>query len=194
MNACEGHTTNAVGSTSADFGEMSLAVMANDIEATHHAYLRQELPRLIALSGQVAAEQGKRNPQLPQICQIIVALAAELNSHMRKEEQVLFPMIRELETGRRLPAFHCGTLCNPIRQMVSEHDDACGALAQLRELTDDFERPTGASDKFRTLVAALENLEQDLQLHIEKENRTLFPRALALEEKRRLDSLITSYR
>lgn len=190
MNTSEVHVTSGVNCAAADFSQMSLSALANHIEATHHAYLREELPRLIGLSGHVAAEHGRFGARLSQICQIVVALAAELASHMRKEELVLFPMIRELEKGQLPPALRCGTLCNPVRQMVLEHDDASTALSRLRDLTDDFHCPDHSNAEYRALVDGLANLERDLQLHIEKENAILFRRALALEEAQRLDALV----
>lgn len=190
MNGSDIHVTSSVSAAAADFGQMSLSGLADHIEATHHAYLRKELPRLIGLGGHAAAELGQFDSRLSQICQIVVALAAELASHMRKEELVLFPMIRELEKGQLPPALHCGTLSNPVRQMVLEHDDASTALSRLRDLTDDFHCPDHSNAEYRALVDGLANLERDLQLHIEKENAILFRRALALEEARRLNALV----
>jgi regulator of cell morphogenesis and NO signaling len=100
---------------------------------------------------------------------------------MLKEEQILFPMVRELEQAQGAPAFHCGTVRNPIAVMEHEHDDVGAALERLRALTSDFTPPADACNTFRATMAALEELERDMHVHIHKENSILFPRAAARE-------------
>jgi iron-sulfur cluster repair protein YtfE (RIC family) len=63
---------------------------------------------------------------------IALMLRDDLEPHLMKEEQVLFPMIRELAAATTVPTFHCGTLANPIRMMLLEHDRAGELLADLR--------------------------------------------------------------
>ena len=99
---------------------------------------------------------------------------------MAKEEQILFPRVRELEASGAV-SHACGPLANPIRQMESEHDNAGGALARLRELTDGFTPDADSCNTHRAMLAGLAQLEGDLHEHVPKENNVLFPRALALE-------------
>jgi regulator of cell morphogenesis and NO signaling len=167
-----------------DVTAMSLTELADHIEHTHHAYLQEELPRLAAMAKKVAARHGERDPRLQEVQQTFRAMAEELGLHMFKEEQRLFPMIRQLEASDRAPAFHCGTLGNPIRQMEFEHDDAGSALKRLRELTDGFETPEWACNTYRALLAGLAYLERDMHSHIHKENNVLFPSTLKLEALR----------
>jgi regulator of cell morphogenesis and NO signaling len=100
---------------------------------------------------------------------------------MLKEEQCLFPIIRQLEISNQAPPAHCGTIANPIRHMESDHDEAGAALERLRELTDGFSPPTWACRTYRALLAALAYFERDMEAHVRKENEILFPRALELE-------------
>jgi regulator of cell morphogenesis and NO signaling len=167
-----------------DVTAMSLTELVDHIELTHHAYLHDELPRLAALVAKVAARHGERDPRLQEVQETFRAMAEELGLHMFKEEQRLFPMIRQLEASDRAPAFHCGTLGNPIRQMEFEHDDAGSALKRLRELTDGFEPPEWACNTYRALLAGLAYLERDMHSHIHKENNVLFPNTLKLEALR----------
>ena len=104
--------------------------------------------------------------------------------YMLKEEQILFPMIRQLEASQSVPAFHCGSVGNPIGQMELEHDQAGAALVQLRALTDGFNPPDWACNTYRAMLDALAGLEHDLHQHVHKENNILFPRAIALESER----------
>ncbi|WP_088889442.1 iron-sulfur cluster repair di-iron protein [Leptolyngbya ohadii] len=167
-----------------NLAEISLTELADHIEQVHHTYLHEELPRLEKLVTKVAAAHGQKEPRLNQIKEVFLALSAELTTHLMKEEQVLFPLIRQLESSDTLPRFHCGSLVNPINRMEFEHDDAGTALAQLRKLTEDFTPPEWACNTYRALLDALATFEQDMHQHIHKENNILFPRSIELEWKK----------
>jgi regulator of cell morphogenesis and NO signaling len=161
---------------------MSLAELADHIERTHHVYLRAEFRRLDTLTSKVAAVHGAKDPRLQAVRETLLELAEELSSHMMKEERVLFPLVRRLETGDDAPLSGCGTLAHPMRQMELEHEQAGSALQRLRELTDGFVAPAWACSTYRALLDVLAHLERDLHQHIHKENNILFPRALAMEQ------------
>lgn len=163
-----------------DAAGMTLTALADHIEATHHAYLKQELPALVEKADRVAAKHGWRDPRLVAAAETVRELANEMFSHMAKEEQILFPLVRLLETTGTA-AGHCGSIANPIRQMESEHDSAGGAVARLRELTDGYAPDTEACNTHRAMLAGFAQLETDLHEHVHKENNVLFPRAIALE-------------
>lgn len=162
--------------------QLSLTQLADHIETTHHAYLHAELPRLETLVTKVTAAHGAQNPTLVQLKEVFLALAAELATHLLKEEQVLFPMLRRLDASSSILVAHCGLLCYPVRQMEVEHEDAGAALTQLRQLAHDFVPPEGACNTYRALLDALAQFEQDMHQHIHKENNILFPQAIALEQ------------
>lgn len=160
---------------------LTLTELADAIEHSHHSYLRSELPRLEAIVTKVARVHGDKEPRLHQIKDVFLTVSQELLTHLMKEEQVLFPAIRQLEASETLPTFHCGSLTNPIAQMVREHDEAGMALAQLRELTDDFTPPDWACNTYRAMLDGLLEFERDMHQHVHKENNVLFPKAIALE-------------
>jgi regulator of cell morphogenesis and NO signaling len=167
-----------------DADAMSLIELAEHIEETHHAYLREELPRLEFMTEKVSRVHGDKEPRLLRVREAFVALKAELEPHMMKEERVLFPIIRELEASASRPEFHCGSVANPIRQMEHEHDQAGDALAIIREATDDFLPPEWACNTYRAMLDSLEKLEADMHQHVHKENNVLFPKAIELEAAR----------
>jgi regulator of cell morphogenesis and NO signaling len=111
------------------------------------------------------------------------AMKEELDAHLMKEEMVLFPLIRSLERtpGTEAPQFHCGSVANPIRVMMAEHDSAGQALATMRGLTGAYTPPEDACNTFRAFYFGLEAIERDLHQHIHLENNILFPRALELQ-------------
>ena len=160
---------------------MGLGELADHIAGTHHDYLRKELPRIASLTRKVVAVHGNDEPRLRRIHELFFELQAEMTEHMFKEERILFPMIKQIETAESVPDFHCGTLANPIRQMEHEHESAGDALKQLRELSDDYTPPEWACNTFRALYEALAGLEMDMHQHVHKENNVLFPKALRRE-------------
>ena len=160
---------------------MSLAQLADHIEQTHHAYLKDELPRLVEMAQRVAYKHGHRDPRLPEMAETVVTLAQEMFSHMHKEEQILFPLVREIDAGQ-LGKF-AASIANPIRQMEAEHDDAGRATERLRELTDGFTPDAEACNTHRALLDGLARFESDLHRHVHKENNVMFPRALAAVAK-----------
>jgi regulator of cell morphogenesis and NO signaling len=164
-----------------DAAAMSLPELADHILKTHHAYLREELPRLDMLTERVASVHGGDDSRLREVRETFLALAAELASHMMKEEQILFPMIRRLEVSDALPAFHCGSIANPIRQMELEHHDAGAALERMRTLTDEYTPPTWACNTYRAMLDALAHLERDMHQHVHKEDNVLYPSAVKRE-------------
>jgi regulator of cell morphogenesis and NO signaling len=164
-----------------DADAMSLTELADHIEQKHHAYLRTELPRLDAISQKVLEVHGAADPRLGNVRRAFMGLHQELSSHMMKEEQILFPMIRQLETATAVPAFHCGSVANPIRQMEYEHDSAGAALGTIEHATDGYQPPDWACNTYRAMLDGLAQLQRDLHQHIHKENNVLFPKAIRLE-------------
>ena len=159
----------------------SLTHLCDHIEKTHHAYLKEELPRIEFLTHKVAARHGDRRPELIEIHRILLGLQDELVSHMMKEERVLFPICRQLDKAEQLKT-HCGSIANPIAQMVHEHDDAGVALARISELTSNYTPPTDACNTYRATFDALRRLEHDMHQHVHKENNILFPKAQRMEK------------
>ena len=175
---------DTAGESVADVAAMSMTELADHIEQTHHVYLRSELPRLDKLTEEMASVHGKMDSRISLIRETIRILVSELSSHMMKEEQILFPMVRQLDASETTPAFHCGSLANPIQQMELEHSQASVMLGKLNELTDSYSAPEWACDTYRAMLDALARFEHDMHQHIHKENKVLFPRALEVESEK----------
>jgi len=174
--------------SSRDWQTQLLADLIIHITSTHHAFVRAESPRIQALAAKVVGVHGKNHPELLQVQQVFAALAEELRVHLMKEEQMLFPYISRMEesamAGEPIPPAMFGTVANPVRMMMQEHDGAGDALRSLRALTGNYALPEDACISYRTLYGALEGFEADLHQHIHLENNILFPRAVAMEGKR----------
>ena len=155
------------------------------IVATHHAFTREELARLAPLAAKVAGKHGENHPELFEIKRLFDEISVELMPHMAKEEAVLFPYIEQLEravaAGRTPPMPHFGTVQNPVRMMMFEHEAAGDILKKMRELSNGYSAPEDACPSFKGLYAGIEDLERDLHRHIHLENNILFPRAIETE-------------
>lgn len=164
-----------------------LADLISHISNTHHAFVRQECPRIDTLAAKVLAVHGKNHPELLQVQNLFSALASELGVHLMKEEQILFPYVIRLEeavlAGEPAPPAMFGTVVNPVRMMMQEHDGAGETLKQLRAVTRGYAVPTDACVSYAELYKALTAFEADLHQHIHLENNILFPRAVVMEGK-----------
>lgn len=137
------------------------------IETRYHAVHRQELPELVRLARRVEAAH-KNHPAVPSgIAALLEQMNTELEQHMQKEEQILFPLMRR--GGHPM-------IAQPIAVMLAEHDDHGAHLRRLEALTRDFTVPDDACPTWRALSIGAKKLTDDLMNHIHLENNVLFPR------------------
>jgi regulator of cell morphogenesis and NO signaling len=157
---------------STDWRQAPPAELIAHLLTRFHAVHRQQLPELVRLAARVEQVHGSRDECPRGLTELLINMQQELESHMQKEEQVLFPMI---ERG-------AGPMTGgPISVMRYEHEQHGDALEQLIELTNDMTPPQGACNTWRALYRGLDELRVDLMQHIHLENNLLFPRALAEE-------------
>lgn len=161
-----------------DWTSASLGDLIDHITATHHDYLRRELPRLETLLIRVTEAHGAEVPWLDPVLEIFQTLKSDLETHMISEEERVFPSIRALENDGDSKESSLDR--RGIEKMIDEHDDTGTALDRLRELTNGFTPPEDACPKFQAAMDGLRELETDLHQHVHKENNILFPRARSL--------------
>ena len=169
-----------------NFHEWDPRVLIDYILSVHHSYVRENIPLLKEFTTKVARVHGHAHPEVVAIAELFGEVATELEEHMMKEEQILFPYIKRLAGVQRQnkpmhrPPF--GTVRNPISMMEFEHERAGEILAEIRRLSHDFTPPEHACTTYRVAYFKLEEFEADLHKHIHLENNILFPRAIALEQ------------
>ena len=161
-------------------GTLSEAV--DHLLETHHKYLKEALPRLATLLDKVVDAHVARHPELTTVQELFAALRADLEPHLMKEEQVLFPMIKQIESSGGTAELDCGTLQSPIRVMQTEHEQVLTLFERIRATTRNFAMPEDGCESYRLLLTGLDELEMDTLLHIQKENEILFPQVLAYAE------------
>ena len=171
----------------ADWQQASLGQLIAHIVATHHTYVKRELPRLATLAQKVVNRHGETQAHLPAIQEALAQLDEELTHHLGKEEYVLFPYIGGMEaalaSGSALPEACFGDITNPIAMMTREHDAAGMLIAGIRRMSGNFTTPAGACPTYHAFYDGLKEFEQDLHQHIHLENNILFPRAIEMESR-----------
>lgn len=132
-----------------------------------HDIHREELDWLIPLAQKVETVHGDHDEAPLGLTEALVALASGLDSHMQKEEQVLFPMMRA--GGHPM-------IAHPIAAMRSEHDEVDQLLGNVRRITRDLTLPEGACRSWTALYTGLDKFATDLAAHVALEDNVLFAR------------------
>ena len=170
---------------SIDVQNATLTELVNYILEKHHTHTKVEMARLEPLAAKVVSAHGANHPELLKIRELMRQLFDDLKPHMFKEEQILFPFILDLDNSRMqnrpAPFARFGSVSNPIRMMMIEHDTAGEILREMRNTATDYAVPADACISYKTFYGALEAFEQDLHQHIHLENNVLFPKAGAME-------------
>jgi len=184
LRALEQGSDASASVTACDWNTTSLGELVDHIVNKHHAFVKSETPRLQALIAKVAGVHGQNHPELQQVETAFSELADELAAHMLKEERILFPYVKQMAGGAGCGPSCFGTVQNPIRVMMLEHDNAGEKLREIRWATNNYTLPTDACVSYSSLFAALMEFEQDLHQHIHLENNILFPRVVRMECER----------
>ena len=170
-----------------DYDEWELGMLADYIVATHHQYIKDNAESLNGLAIKVAEHHGENNPELHRVATSTHHFLQDLLNHITNEEEVLFPVIRQLLSKKDNPSevlsYEAGTLDHPIRILLKEHEIAGEDLNFLRRITNNFAPPKNACNSFTYLYEKLKEFESDLYIHLRIENDYLFPRALKLDEE-----------
>jgi len=137
------------------------------IEARYHAVHRDELAELIPLAEKVERVHSD-HPEAPRgLADLLRTMESEMDEHMTKEEQILFPMMR---TGGHPMIAH------PIAVMRHDHDGHADQLRGIEHITHGLTPPEGACGSWIRLYAGVEKFADDLVTHMHLENDILFPR------------------
>lgn len=172
--------------------EATLRSIATYIVQTYHVYTRQELETLQILAAKVFDVHGGRCAELRSVVKLLDELSNDMLPHMLKEEQVLFPHVERLElaeeVGSAPPVPFFGTVKNPVRMMMLEHERVGDLLEQMRVTTGDYVAPADACFSYRELYRRLATFAYQTHRHVHVENNVYFPRAVELEAKSAGDS------
>ncbi|MEO7308236.1 MAG: iron-sulfur cluster repair di-iron protein [Ferruginibacter sp.] len=162
------------------FTAMNAEQLISYILIHHHFYVKQAMPAILLHLEKVVAKHGDHYPYMTRVLHLFNEINEEMTGHMQKEELILFPRIKEVETlftakqSMNLPGEY---VSGPIQVMESEHEQAGEHLYMIRELTNMYTAPEDACTTFKVVLAELKSFEDDLHQHVHLENNLLFPLA-----------------
>lgn len=172
---------------SIDYKSWPLDLLTEYVEKIHHVYVEEKTPVLVAFLDKLCKVHGERHPELYEINNLFNQTAQELSAHLKKEEHILFPFIKEMANSKRngtkidYPPF--GSVENPVHMMEHEHTAEGDRFAKIAELTNNYTPPADACNTYKVTYAMLQDFENDLHTHIHIENNILFPKSIQLEKE-----------
>lgn len=163
-----------------NFKEWKLDFLSDYIVNTHHVYVLKTLPELLFYTQKIATVHGEHHPELIEVARLFSRINEELLQHLKNEEEVLFPAIKEALSTNSSEAKKL--IITEIERMQGEHEFAGGAMDQINEMTQNYRVPDDGCNTYRVSFKLLEQFEDDLHVHVHLENNILYPKALKLAE------------
>jgi regulator of cell morphogenesis and NO signaling len=148
----------------------------NHVISNYHRVSEEELAMLSPYVTKVSRVHGDNHPELIKVYELFYEFKKELMEHMAKEEEVVFPLIKQLADGTVENREEAIAM---IVELEKEHDHAGEILRQIRAVTSDYTLPLDACGTYRLVYARLEALEELTFMHVHLENNILFPRYLS---------------
>jgi regulator of cell morphogenesis and NO signaling len=152
--------------------------LSDYIVNTHHKFVVKNLPDLVFYTQKIANVHGENHPELIEVADLFAKINDELLQHLKNEEEVLFPAIKEVVQTNSATAKD--TIKSEIERMLGEHEFAGGAMDDINEITKGYKVPDDGCTTYRVAFQLLEQFEDDLHTHVHLENNILYPKALKL--------------
>jgi regulator of cell morphogenesis and NO signaling len=144
------------------------------ILTVHHKYVRENSQPILNYLLKIDAKHGERYPFVKEVITHFSRLNVELENHMQQEEEIVFPLIKDIENKKG--ASDASNLKMLIDSMEQEHNTAGALMESIRMLTADYQIPDNACNTFRLTMHLLREFESDLHRHVHLENHILFPK------------------
>ena len=153
--------------------------------ATDHEWMRENLPQLWHFMEKVQEVHGEHHPEFFKLADVVGPMFQDLESHMHKEENILFPMLRKMtDPNWDGDVASCGGCApgpaGPMARMLIEHGMANEALAECRKIAMDYKLPEDACKAYTTLYQGLEKLEGLIAAHTDIQENAVHPRITEL--------------
>ncbi|AKL95599.1 iron-sulfur cluster repair di-iron protein [Clostridium aceticum] len=158
-----------------DWRKVDSSELIDFIVNKHHTFMREELPTTEKLLNKILrVHYVDHGDLLSKLHKLFNSLKVEIEGHLIKEEEILFPLIKAYEN-------------NPIEEMrkkvmqvmqetEDEHDNAGVVLKEMRKITEGYVTPASSCSSFVRTYEKLKAIESDLFHHIHLENNILFKR------------------
>lgn len=162
--------------TTHNFIEWEPGFLCDYIVNTHHKYVLKSLPELVSYTEKIASVHGDRHPELEEVADLFSQISKELLQHMKKEEEVLFPSIKEaINSGSENAK---ANIISEITRLSGEHEFAGEAMDKINVITSNYQVPADGCNSYHVTFKLLREFEDDLHIHVHLENNILFPKAL----------------
>ncbi len=171
-----------------DFNNWDISFLIDYIINVHHGYLKNTFPITQQMLNDFVKEHGKKFTYLPELENQFENLLRKIMLSMEKEEEVIFPYIRQLIYAHKnkepYAALFVRTLRKPVEEiMFKGHEIAAEILFSIRKLTNSYTTPENVCTSHKVVIAKLKELDNDLAQHLYLEQSILFPRAIAIEQE-----------
>jgi regulator of cell morphogenesis and NO signaling len=152
--------------------------LSDYIVNTHHKFVLKNLPELVFYTRKIANVHGKNHPELIEVANLFDKINTELLQHLKNEEEVLFPAIKEAVNTISIKAKE--TIVSEITRMTWEHEFAGMTMDEINRITKGYKVPADGCNTYHVAFKLLEQFEDDLHTHVHLENNILFKKALEL--------------
>jgi regulator of cell morphogenesis and NO signaling len=159
-----------------NFNEWNLDFLCDYIVNTHHKTVLKLLPQLTVYTRKIEQVHGAHHPELVEIAELFSQINTELLQHLKKEEEVLFPAIKDVLKTNSSESKKI--VISEITRMKGEHEFAGGAMDKINVLSDNYGVPADGCNTYQVAYKLLEQFEDDLHIHVHLENNILYPKAL----------------
>jgi regulator of cell morphogenesis and NO signaling len=143
---------------------------------THHKYVLKTLPELVYYTSKISDVHGDRHPELIEVSALFLQINNELLQHLKNEEEVLFPAVKEYMVKGSVKARE--TILSEISRLSEEHEFAGGAMDKINVITNGYKVPADGCNTYQVAFRLLKEFEDDLHIHVHLENNVLFPKLL----------------
>ena len=161
-----------------NFKDWDLTFLCDYIVNTHHKFVLKTLPELVFYTQKISLVHGANHPELDEISDLFKRINTELLQHLKNEEEVLFPAIKEVIANGNVEAK--SKIISEINRMSDEHEFAGGAMDQINDLSKNYALPVDACNTYQVTFKLLRQFEDDLHVHVHLENNILYPKAMTL--------------
>lgn len=170
-----------------DFDQWEADDLITYILENHHSYIREKSPVILQFLYKLCKVHGGRHPELFTITNLFEGSVRDLQHHMMKEENILFPeiirMVKAKQNGDYLQPPSFGTVRNPVTMMEHEHENEGERFREIARLSNQYTTPADGCTTYRVAFEMLSDFEKDLHVHIHLENNILFKKAMGMESE-----------
>ena len=169
------------------FTEWKIGFLADYIQHVHHDYLYHAMPSLDSSLQSFILGHKKKYPELEQMSDAFSKLSKILLAHIRHEDEIIFPYVRQIEAAHRRNEPYGNllvrTLRKPIGNIEREHGQIAELLKMIKQTASDFHFPTNACTNHQVIYHRLEELHEDMIQHMHLENNILYPKLKEIEQR-----------